>query len=339
TATLWYSMNVACWYGLLRVVQRELLTVDDPSVRERGTLAAALLIFPIAIDGFLLGSFHMLVMFLTVAGLTDVWHGRSWRGGLLLGAGVWLKLLPIFGVGYLLLKRRWKAAAIALVCAVTIDATLSVAAYGWKTGWQEHALWLSQGAVGTATRQMEEEKSNDEDRITNQSTMVIVRRFFNERAGFPQLTLIDLSPTALAVMQLSALAGLGGVVLWLLRRPASELRPEDWAAEISIVLLTTLWFSPVVWSYHFTAAFPAIALLMARQDHEASKRTTAVVWIIAGACFAIPLARAGGHMLWATLFIGGQVALLDWQRTELNSDALSNRSRKSSPLASRRAAV
>ena len=54
------------------MVRRELLTVDDPSVRERGTLAAALLIFPIAIDGFLLGSFHMLVMFLTVAGLTNV---------------------------------------------------------------------------------------------------------------------------------------------------------------------------------------------------------------------------------------------------------------------------
>lgn len=321
TAAIWYGMNVASWYALLRVVRRELLTIEDESIRERGTLAAALLMLPVAVDGFLLGSFHMLVVFLTVAGLTSVWHGRSWRGGLLLGVGVWLKLLPIVGVGYLLLKRKWLAAAVALACALTIDVALTLAGYGLATGWREHAEWLNQGAVGTATRQMEEFKANDEDRITNQSTLVVVRRLFNDRAGFPKLTVYNLSPDMLGAVQLCVLGSLGAGVLWLLRRPATSLQPADWSAEIAIVLLSTLWFSPVVWSYHFSAALPALALLMARSGQEASKRLTAAVWILALVCFTIPLARAGGHMLWATYFVGAQVALAAWKTPKVISGA------------------
>jgi alpha-1,2-mannosyltransferase len=334
TAALWYCMNVASWYGLLRIVQRELLTIEDTSERQRGTLAAALLMLPVAVDGFLLGSFHMLVVLLTVAGLTNAWHGRAVRGGLLLGIGVWLKLLPIVGVGYLLLKRKWLAAGVAVLCVLTIDVALSVVGYGPATAWQEHVHWLNQGAVGSATRQMDERKANDEDRITNQSTMVVVRRLFNDRAGFPKLTITTLSPAMLGAAELSVLGGLGAAVLWLLRRPASALRPDDWSAEISLVLLSTLWFSPVVWSYHFSAAFPALAFLMARPGHEASKRATAGVWIFALACFTIPLARAGGHMLWATFFVGAQVAVVGWKAPKLFNPAATDRPGSDFQLAS-----
>lgn len=325
TAALWYCMNIASWYGLLRVVQHELLTIEDEALRQRATMAAALLMLPIAIDGFLLGSFHMLMIFLTVAGLTNAWRGRAWRGGLLLGIGVWLKLLPIVGVGYLLLKRKWLAAATAILCALTIDVVLSVAGYGLATGWQEHVHWLDQGAVGTATRQMDDGNANDEDRLTNQSTMVVVRRLFNDQTGFSELTITALSPAMLGAVELGVLGALGAGVLWLLKRPAYRLRPEDWSAEISLVLLCTVWFSPVVWSYHFSAALPALALLMARPGHEASKRATAAVWIFALACFTIPLARAGGHMLWATFFIGAQVAIVGWRSPKTSAQELTDR--------------
>jgi len=333
TAALWYCMNVASWYGLLRIVRRELLTIEDDALRQRGTLAAALLMLPIAVDGFLLGSFHMLVMLLTVAGLTNAWRGRAWRGGLLLGIGVWLKLLPIVGVGYLLLKRKWMAAGTAVLCALTIDVVLSLAGYGLATAWQEHVHWLSQGAVGTATRQMDDGNANDEDRLTNQSTMVVVRRLFNDQTGFPELTVTALSPAMLGAMELGVLGALGTAMLWLLKRPATALRPEDWSAEISLVLLCTVWFSPVVWSYHFSAALPALAFLMARSGHEASKRATAAVWIFAIACFTIPLARAGGHMLWATFIVGAQVALVGWRAPKTSAQVLPDRIEAPFPLA------
>ena len=39
----------------------------------------------------------------------------------MLGFAVWVKLLPLMGVAYLLLKRKWLAAGIALVWAAVVN--------------------------------------------------------------------------------------------------------------------------------------------------------------------------------------------------------------------------
>ena len=54
--------------------------------------------------------------------------------------------------------------------------------------------------------------------------------------------------------------GLGMVTFC--RRPGSQLSPGQWATEIALMLLATLWLSPVTWSYHPTAALPALAIVL-----------------------------------------------------------------------------
>ena len=76
-------------------------------------LLAGLLMTPLAVDGLCLGSFHLLMVWLMVAGLCRGLRGQSWSGGILLGFAAWLKLLPLLGVEYLLVRRRWVAACIA----------------------------------------------------------------------------------------------------------------------------------------------------------------------------------------------------------------------------------
>ena len=39
---------------------------------------------------------------------------------------------------------------------------------------------------------------------------------------------------------------------------------EEGPAKIAMMTLATLWFSPVVWSYHFVAATPVLAILLLR---------------------------------------------------------------------------
>ena len=233
-----------------------------------------------------------------------------------MGLAIWLKLLPVMGAGYLLLKGKWRPAVIAILLAVAIDCALSVAAFGWRGAWDEHLRWADWGAAGSIERQMHGDTYINEDRITNQSLIVVLRRFLTARAGYPQLAMADLSPKALSIVTGCAFLALGAVVLRAIRRPAHTLAPGDWAVEIALVVLCTVWFSPVVWSYHLTAALPALAVVMAGSD-ESRKRAVSLVWLAGVALFAVPLARAAGHMLWASLFLG---ALLCCRRDTLFSD-------------------
>ncbi len=305
TAILYYLLNAGTWFALLNTVRDGLLVDDDFALRERGTMAAGLLALVIAADGLLIGAFHVLMVWLMSAGLAAASRNRCYKGGLLLGAAVWLKLLPIVGVGYLVLKRKWLAAGVAVVFAMLLDCALSLAAFGWQGAIDEHLLWAAGGAVATVDRQLGADYQPNEDRITNQSLFVVARRFLTARAEYSQLSVADLSPRSLSIVTGGALLTFGAVVLAVVRRPSSEMSPADWGGEIALIVLCTIWISPVVWSYHFTACVPALAVVLAHPSDETRKRIVALAWLIGLALFTIPLGRAAGHMLWASFVVGG----------------------------------
>lgn len=305
TAILYYLLNAGTWFALLNLVRDGLLAADDWELRERGTMAAGLLALVIAADGFLVGAFHVLMVWLMAAGLLAASRGRAWQGGLLLGTAVWLKLLPIVGVGYLVLKRKWLSAAVAVTFALSLDLVLSLAAFGWQNTIDEHLIWAAGGAVATVDHQLGTDYRPNEDRITNQSLFVVARRLLTTRAEYSQLAVADLSPRALSIVTGGALLTLGAVVLYAIRRPAAELSAADWGAEIALIVLCTIWISPVVWSYHFTACVPALAVVLAHPHDETRKRIVTAAWMIGLVLFTLPLGRAAGHMLWASLVLGG----------------------------------
>ncbi len=308
-ATVYYLLNVGTWFALLSTVRDRLLPPGDSLVAGRGTMAAGLMVLVIAADGFMIGAFHVLMVWLMVAGLVHASRGRDWKGGTLLGIATWLKLLPVIGIGYLLLKRKWRPALIAGVVVAAIDIPLSLAAFGWQGMWHEHLVFAHGGAIGTLQDQMHGETWVDEDRITNQSTIVVLRRLLTARAGQSGMAVADLSPQELSIVTGCVLAGLAAGIVTLLRRPGTALSHEDWAGEIALLLLCTVWFSPVVWSYHLTAVLPALAVIMAQDRFEAPKRIVTIAWIVGLALFTVPLGRAAGHMLLTSYLIG---AVLLW---------------------------
>jgi hypothetical protein len=188
-AVLWYGLNCGAWLGLLRTICDRMLvgwtfeSGDDSSTnpsfaaaRRHATLAAGLLAMPLVIDGMQLGSFHVLMVWLMLLGLDRACRSRSVSGGVLLGAAAWLKLLPMLGIGFLLFHRKWKAAAVALATVAALEAGLSLAAFGPAGAWCEHVSWWQQGAQGTADRQLTADNPVDEDRLTNQSVAITLRR-------------------------------------------------------------------------------------------------------------------------------------------------------------------
>ena len=115
-----------------------------------------------------------------VAGLGRVSRGRSWLGGLMLGLAVWIKLLPLIGVGYLLLKRKWLPAALALATALTVDLALSLAVFGPQQTWQLHRQWFHSEAHGEQNRMLTDARPLDEDRLNNQSATIVMRRLLTD---------------------------------------------------------------------------------------------------------------------------------------------------------------
>ena len=324
-ALAWYAINALSWVFLLTAIRRYLLSGYSPTVARQAVLAAGLLVLPLMLDHLCIGAFHVVMVWLMVAGLGRVSEGRSWSGGLMLGLAVWVKLLPLLGVGYLVLKRKWLPAVVAVVAAIVVDMALSLAAFGPATTWQLHGEWWQTEAQGTRNRMLIETGPIDEDRLTNQSVTITVRRLLTHMGcghnpARDTVALGHLTPAQVQTVYTAVMGLLGLGILVFCRRPGRDLSPDQWSAEIALLVLSTLWFSPLVWSYHPTAATPALAIVMARAaKHLRLAQTVAVVWLLSQILLGWPVARATGVLLWANLFVGGALVWTSMRATPASS--------------------
>ncbi len=335
-AVLWYLIGCAAWIGLLRTICCRMLVGLDPAAKRHATLAAGVLAMPLVIDGMCLGSFHVLMVWLMILGLDRACRGKEMSGGVLLGTAAWLKLLPLLGIAFLLYQRKWKGASIALLTVCVLEVALSVAAFGPAGAWREHVVWWELGAAGTANRQLSSDRPRDEDRLTNQSVAITLRRLLTSLGSKPsvksakeqpevseafrqeqisnyrtrqKVQLADLSPAQLQIVFLATMAIIAlGVANYC--RPD---RPQVWAdrgpAKIAMLTLATLWFSPVVWSYHFVAATPTLAILFLRGRYRWQWIVPiVVVWGGALGLLAFDIARVSGVLLWMSLLLGAGLA-------------------------------
>jgi hypothetical protein len=336
-AVLWYGVGCVVWLGLLRTICTRVLAGTDAAARRHATLAAGLLAMPLVIDGMCLGSFHVLMVWLMILGLDRACCGKEASGGILLGAAAWLKLLPLLGIGFLVYQRKWKASLIASATVVALEVGLSVAAFGPAGAVREHELWWQNGAAGTANRQLASVAARDEDRLTNQSLAITLRRLLTSMGNQPavrsaeqtaaepetvrhertihaearrRVQLADITPAQLQFAFLAALAILAlGVAIYCRPVPIAAWS-EKGPAKVAMLTLATLWFSPVVWSYHFVAATPAMAILLLRGRYRWQWVLPVIaVWAGGLSLLAFEAARAAGVLLWMSLLLGAGLVL------------------------------
>ncbi len=333
-AAVWLGVMIVAWLCLLDATGRDLLGDYDPVQARRSVLTAGLLMTPIFLDHLCVGAFHVLMVWWMVAGLGRISRRRPWSGGMILGLAVWIKLLPLVGVGYLLLKRKWLPAALALATALAVDLALSLAAFGPAATWNLHRQWLEKEAHGEQNRMLTDARPIDEDRLNNQSVMIVLRHLLTHmgegngadraaalRRGItmrpwevgsvdgggirPGVAIADLKAGQLRIAHAAVTLLLLLAVAVYCRRPSRGLSAMRSSTEIALVILSTLWFSPLVWSYHVTAALPALAVIFARApQHPRAAQATAGLWVLSLALMGVPTARALGVTLWMDLLLG-----------------------------------
>jgi hypothetical protein len=311
-AVVYYVFSCATWVGLLRAVRMYLLPEVAAADRRRVVLLAALLTIVFAMDHLMLGAFHILMLWLLVAGLGRVMRGSTFSGAGLLGAAIWLKLLPLVAVPYLLLKRQWKAAGLSVAAAVVLDVGLSMAAFGPSGAWNTHVEWWQGHAVGDLRSLLTEPAAIPDQRDRNQSLAAVLRRNLTHMGIDPtdarkhgmSEPIADLRSRQVKIVYLGAAGLLAAALAWFWRRPARDVSEDQGAIEIATVCLATLWFSPILFSYHPIVALPAMAILVGHRQPGRRRNAALIVWVAATVLLAVPQARFVGEMLWASGLVG-----------------------------------
>lgn len=200
------------------------------------------------------GQVALLLALLVLADVRALDRGRPWAGvGIGLAAAI--KLTPALFIVYLLVSRRWRAAATAggtalgaTLLAYLVDPRASVT-YWTSTVWRV-------GRVG------------DPVVSTNQSLLGVLGRLYGP------------APTDRAVW-LGLVVAVAAVAVW---RAARAARAGDELSGVTITGLASALVSPISWTHHFYWVLPAVVVLcdvaagtpVAARRPEPGRRSTAV---------------------------------------------------------------
>jgi hypothetical protein len=271
---------------------------------------------PLVLNHLCLGAFHILMVYWLFAGLSRVSLGKWKSGAVLLGLAVWIKLLPGLAVAYLFWKGKWKPALLAAATTVLIHGGLCLAGYGLAGTVAHHQRWWSQHAQGVTARILTSQEFPIELRSRNQGLAAILRRTLTA-TGISDNTIVfeishfsfaSLSTQQVKTLYYAAQVCLLALLAWQFRQRASAMSSGDWLREISLVCLGTMWFSPIVWSYHHISATPAMAVILMRAEARRGKVWLIIaLWVVSLGLIGIPAVRAFGGMYWMSLALGGAV--------------------------------
>ncbi|SCG68800.1 glycosyltransferase 87 family protein [Micromonospora coxensis] len=179
------------------------------------------------------GQINMLLVVLVLADLLfAVPQARRWAG-VAVGLATALKLFPGIFIVYLLVTRRWRAAAVAAVTAAV--ATLLAAAVAPRDSWRfwTHELWATDRVGRT-------------DYTGNQSLFGLLSR-------------IDAPAEPNRLLWLALVAVVAGYGLW---RAARAARAGDELTGLTLTGLVGGLISPITWTHHIYWFIPAVVVLV-----------------------------------------------------------------------------
>ncbi len=242
------------------------------------SLAAPALLVPLLLTSrYIASNFeHLQVNFLlfavTLAGLYLQANGRELVGGLAIGLGAALKVMPALFIPYLAYKGRWRAAGYAAL-ATLIFSLSPVLVFGWARFWDYILAWRAALAAGWGSGHL------------NQSVLAMWDRFIGH--GMLPFTVgsdhLAASGEYLVTVVYALSVGLVTLLaLWILR---GRVPQNSWAAlaEWSVVFIISALFGPVARKHYLIVLLLPNTLLFAawqRSDLDPRMRRTAGIFLL-----------------------------------------------------------
>jgi hypothetical protein len=215
------------------------------------------------------GGPHLQLLAMLVAGIFCLSRGREALGATWFGLATVLKAPVGLMLPFLLWKRQWKVAAMA-VAATVLWTALPMAWMGPANWWRHEAEWTRtafQSVLGNTRPGVRE----SEQRVQNQSLKLALTRYLVTYPDGHPLRLAHPAYVSIGAMDARAADWVvkGAVVAlllgcaWLTRRRYGSPDDPRWLLEGSAVLILALLLSPVTWTQHLVLVIPALYLVMA----------------------------------------------------------------------------
>lgn len=264
-ASIWFFLNLALAFGAAFVA---VPAVDERWVPGKTYRADAYLV-PFLLAAGIIGSnletaqVNIVILFFICVALYAFRRGADAWAGLAIGLVTALKLTPGLFIVYFAYKRAFRAVAGAVaglaICWFVIPPIVLGPRYFLEVmrGWYGIVNpFLTEGGIAEGVSGF---------RHTNQSLSAVFHRFFTETpAGggrwdlYLNVVSLDFGTAGAIVMLLSLLILV--LLAWICRTPASERGRMGLAFEYSLILIATLFISPISWINHYVVLlFPFVA--------------------------------------------------------------------------------
>lgn len=338
----WLSVNLIAALSIFRLLGRHLIALP-PQDWPVTMLVPVLMLAGAWHWEFRLNQIDAFVLLMMTAGYVHLRTGAPRTAGLWLGLAVLLKLTPALLIVWVALKRQWQTVLVAGLTLVLAGPVGTLLAFGPTHTFAAYQKWFDGAVRDGGPRQLILQDRELDWR--NQSSAAVMARWLTDASAStridndPRLThenrpprtinVVNWSRQSVATLQ-SVLAGavlLSLLLLW--RKPGSKLSDEAWRVEFALVLLSMLWFMPVMRRYHVIWALPAVVVLASGLHYRGWRSAWSVsavgailslffaqAWMIYEAA-VLPddqlgqSAESRGLVLWTVLALG--VPLI-WQR-------------------------
>ncbi|HLY11542.1 MAG TPA: glycosyltransferase family 87 protein [Planctomycetota bacterium] len=205
-------------------------------------LLPLLLTLPYLLYHFQYHQVNLIVFALTLGGMTLQEEGKESLGGVLVGAGAALKVMPILFVPYLVYRRRWVAALSALAAAVVLTLSPSLL-MGWDRFSDSFRYWL--------TILPHNPLWDAGDR--NQSVLAMWDRYLGHGCiplVSPGVVTLEMSGAPIVRMAWMATVVITGLFMLLAFRGPLRRGSMGAVAEWSALFVVSAIFGPVAWKHY-----------------------------------------------------------------------------------------
>ena len=313
-ASFWFLLSLGLSLGATYL---GVLTVDEG--RGERQRSSAVFVIPYLLTAGIIGSnletaqVNIVIVFVLCLALYSFRRGADTTSGMLLGLITALKLTPGLFIAYFLYKRAYKVVAGAglglLISWVLIPplvfgpANFTAIMISW---WEVLSGFISEGTIAEGITGF---------RHTNQSLSAALHRFFTDTpAGAGRqdfyINFASLSyAAAAAIVKVLALS----IILflaWISRTPTDDRGRIGLALEYSLVMIATLFISPISWINHYVILlFPYITAVYYLRTRPSSSREYRVILYSLIVSFLLVSASASRLMQAFSLPLLGAIVL------------------------------
>jgi len=313
---VYYGLSVAAGAASLLLAMKCLHGVRAPT-NPWLMILPLLLVAPYAWDDLHCGSNNLIVLVFLMAAAYWATRDRPSLGGLSLGMAVTLKTFPMAAVGALVLMRRWRLVAWALVGVVLWTLIVPGFFRGFDRTIAENRAWVDRVIApyfeGAARVQWKSKGVS----VSNQSLWGMVNRFTRPvntlgkyaEGGVLRVNFIELTAKQAAILFAGLLAAASAAMAWAAwaGRYPPDRRRRVVALDCAIAMTFILLASPIAWTYFYTLLLLPAALAahiaFAQRGRWPSKLSIAALAASVPICILAltKAARACGGLTWLAL--------------------------------------